>query len=252
MRPPLIIAHRGDSAHRPENTLASFAGGLEVGATVVELDVQLTGDGELVVIHDPLLDRTTTGTGDVRRMTLAEVRAVSAGYPARFGDAWRGERVPTLAEALTLLKGRARVLIEIKAESVSDAGQDGVEERTVQVVRRLGLAEQVALISFEHRALERLRTLAPEITRGHLFGRTTADEVLRSAEGANCRLVMPHKSQLSEQLVARVRQADLTLATWVVDSPEELKRIARFEPYGVGSNCPGVLIDAIADGQLDE
>ena len=64
MKPPLIIAHRGDSAHRPENTLAAFAAGLEAGASIVELDVQLTSDGELVVIHDPLLDRTTTGSGD--------------------------------------------------------------------------------------------------------------------------------------------------------------------------------------------
>ena len=101
MKPPLVIAHRGDSAHRPENTLASFAGALEVGATVIELDVQLTADGELVVIHDPQLSRTTSGTGDVRQMRLAEVRAVSAGYPARFGDTWKNERVPTLGEALT-------------------------------------------------------------------------------------------------------------------------------------------------------
>ena len=86
---PLVIAHRGDSAHRPENTLASFASALEVGAELVEFDVQLTRDGHVVVIHDPTLDRTTTGRGDVRDLTLAEVRAVSAGYPSRFGDRLR-------------------------------------------------------------------------------------------------------------------------------------------------------------------
>jgi glycerophosphoryl diester phosphodiesterase len=252
MRPPLVIAHRGDSAHRPENTLASFAGALEVGASMVELDVQLTADGELVVIHDPQLDRTTTGSGDVRRLTLAEVRAVSASYPGRFGDAWKGERVPTLAEALTLLKDRARVLIEIKGESVSEESASGVEAHTVELVRRLGLSDAVALISFEHRALVRLKTLAPEIARGHLFGRTSPDEVLRSAEAAGCSLVMPHKSQLSDELATRARAAGLTLATWVVDSPEELRQIARFGLYGVGSNCPGILIDAIANGLLDE
>jgi glycerophosphoryl diester phosphodiesterase len=251
MKPPLVIAHRGDSAHRPENTLASFAGALEVGATVVELDVQLTADGELVVIHDARLERTTTGAGDVRRMALTDVRAVSAGDPARFGSAWKGERVPTLAEALTLLEGRARALIEIKTESVTDERDGGVEARTVEIVRRLGLAETVALISFEHRALVRLKTLAPEIARGHLFGRTSPDEVLRSAEAAGCSLVMPHKSQLSDELAERVHGAGLTLATWVVDAPEELKQVARFGLYGVGSNCPGVLIDALADGLLD-
>src|SRR6185295_11448303 len=117
--PPLIIAHRGDSAHRPENTLASFASALEVGADLVELDVQLTRDGEVVVIHDVTVDRTTNGSGDVRQMTLAEVRALSAGYPERFGPEYEGERVPTLAEALNLMHGRARVMIELKTESVS-------------------------------------------------------------------------------------------------------------------------------------
>ena len=96
---PLVIAHRGDSAHRPENTLASLAGALEVGATLVELDVQLTADGHVVVLHDSSLDRTTTGSGDVRRMTLGEVRAVSAGYPDRFGSASEnsGTRSPSCA-----------------------------------------------------------------------------------------------------------------------------------------------------------
>jgi glycerophosphoryl diester phosphodiesterase len=250
MTPPLVIAHRGDSAHRPENTLVSFASALEVGATLVELDVQLTRDGEVVVLHDVTLDRTTDGSGDVRELTLAEVRAVSAGYPAQFGSAWIGERVPTLAEVLGLVRGRARVMIEVKGESVSDDEEGGVEARTVEVVRRLGMADRVAIISFEHRALLRLRRLAPEITRGHLFGRTTPDQAARAAADAGCAIVMPHKSQLSPELSARAVKDGLMLATWVVDDPEELKRIAPLGLYGVGSNRPGVLLDAIADGLL--
>jgi glycerophosphoryl diester phosphodiesterase len=248
---PLVIAHRGDSAHRPENTLASFASALEVGAVLVELDVQLTMDGHLVVLHDPTLDRTTTGRGDVRRMTLAEVRAVSAGYPERFGNSYAGERVPTLSEALALLHGRARVLVEIKSESVTDDGEGGLEARVAEEVRRSGMAGHVALISFDHRAIVRLQALAPEVTRGRLFGRTTADELLAHAREAGCELVMPHKSQLSDALAERVHAAGLKLATWVVDEPEELRRLARFGLYGVGSNRPGVLIDAIAEGLLD-
>ena len=250
--PPLVIAHRGDSAHRPENTLASFVGALEVGAELVELDVQLTGDGHVIVLHDPTLDRTTTGRGDVRRMSLAEVRAVSAGYPDRFGTAYAGERVPTFAEALGLLRGRARVLVEVKTESVTDDAEGGVEARVVEEVRRAGLAGETALISFDHRAVLRLKSLAPEIARGRLFGRTTADEVLAHAREADCGLVMPHKSQLDDALAERVHAAGLKLATWVVDEPDELKRLARFGLYGVGSNRPGVLIDALADGLLDQ
>ncbi|HXK08499.1 MAG TPA: glycerophosphodiester phosphodiesterase family protein [Vicinamibacteria bacterium] len=247
---PLVIAHRGDSAHRPENTLASFASALEVGATVMELDVQLTADGHAVVIHDPTLDRTTTGRGDVRRATLAEVRAVSAGYPDRFGPAYAGERVPTLAEVLALLRGRARTLVEIKSESVTDDAGGGIEARVVDEVRRAGAAQEVALISFDQRAVERLQTLAPGITRGRLFGRTTADELISRAREAGCELVMPHKSQISADLADRARAAGLKLATWVVDEVDELKRLAAFELYGVGSNRPGVLLEAIADGLL--
>jgi glycerophosphoryl diester phosphodiesterase len=249
--PPLVIAHRGDSAHRPENTLASFAGALEVGAVLVELDVQLTADGHVVVIHDPTLDRTTGGRGDVRGKTLAEVRAVSAGYPDRFGTAFAGERVPLLSEALALLRERARVLVEIKTESVTEDVAGGIEARVVEEVRRGGMADEVALISFDHRAVLRLASLAPELTRGRLFGHTSADEVLAAARDAACEIVMPHKSQIDEDLAARVHAAGLQLATWVVDDPEELRQLARFGLYGVGSNRPGVLIDAIADGLLD-
>ena len=98
--PLLVIAHRGDSAHRPENTLAAIAGALELGVSAVEIDVQLTRDGRVVVMHDPTLDRTTSGRGDVRQLSLAEIRALSAGYPSRFGTAYQGEHVPTLGIGL--------------------------------------------------------------------------------------------------------------------------------------------------------
>jgi glycerophosphoryl diester phosphodiesterase len=246
-----VIAHRGDSAHRPENTLASFASALEVGATIVELDVQLTADGHVVVIHDPTLERTTSGRGDVRRMTLAQVRQVSAGFPERFGDTFADERVPTLAEVLALARERARVMIEIKTESVTEDVEGGIEARTVAEVRRQDMADRVALISFDHRALLHCRSVAPEMTTGHLFGRGSVDEMLAAARDAGCSVLMPHKSQLADGLAARVHDAGLKLATWVVDEPAELKDLARFGLYGVGSNRPGVLLQALENGLLD-
>src|SRR5262245_54186056 len=145
---PRVIAHRGDHAHRPENTLSSFASALEVGAEVVEFDVQLTKDGHVVVIHDALLDRTTDGQGSVRLKTLQEVRAVSAGYPAAFGDRYRGERVPTLAEALGFLRDRCKAMIEIKSDSVTDDEQGGIEALTIEEIRRAGMEKDAVLISF--------------------------------------------------------------------------------------------------------
>lgn len=248
---PLVIAHRGDSAHRPENTLASFASALELGASLVELDVQLTADGHIVVIHDPEVDRTTNGKGEVQRLSLSEIRALSAGYPDRFGSEWSGERVPTLAEALTLLHGRAKVMIEIKKESVTDDAQGGIEAALVGEIRKQRMGDEVALISFDHRALLRCQDLAPEIPRGHLFGRSPLDEMVPSAREAGCGVVMPHKSRLDDVLARTIHEAGLRLATWVVDEVDELTALARFDLYGVGTNRPGVLLQALADGLLE-
>jgi glycerophosphoryl diester phosphodiesterase len=245
--PPLIIAHRGDSAHVPENTLASFAAALEVGADLVEFDVQLTKDGAVVVIHDATVNRTTDGRGRVHDMTLAQIRALSAGYPSRFGAAHRGERVPTLGEALTLLKDRARVMVEIKPDSVTDDAEGGIEARAIAEVRKAGMEKDVALLSFSRRALLRCRKLAPEIVRGHLFQRAEPGEVLVGAREVASELVMPEKGMLSDELRDRAREAGLKLATWVVDDPEELRHLGRFDLYGVASNRPGIMLDAIRE-----
>ena len=241
---PLVIAHRGNSAEFPENTLASFASALELGARFVEFDVQLTADGQLVVIHDPTLDRTTDGHGDVRQMTLPEIRAVSAGYPRRFGAAHAGLRVPTLAEVLELLSGRARPMIEIKPDSVA-ADNDRLERLLVEELRRCGQAEAAALLSFSHRALLRCRDLAPEIPRGHLFVSGEPAELVAQALEAGCAIVMPEMRALSDELRERCRVASLRLATWVVDDPDDLPGLLRFDLYGFGSNRPRELLAAV-------
>ncbi len=246
--PPLIIAHRGDSAHRPENTLASFASALEVGAELMECDVQLTRDSQVVVIHDPTVDRTTSGRGRVGDLTLAEIRTLSAGYPERFGRTYGGERVPALAELLGLLRGRARLLVEIKTESVADAEADGIEARAINDVRKADMSREVAFLSFDRRALLRCRKQAPEIPRGHLFLRGGGEEMVAGAREAGCDIVMPEKSVLSDEIRDAVRAAGLKLATWVVDEPEELAALSRFHLYGVASNRPGLLLEAMADG----
>jgi glycerophosphoryl diester phosphodiesterase len=142
-------------------------------------------------------------------------------------------------------------MVEVKAESVTGDEAGGVEALAVAEIHRSGMADKVALISFDQRAILRLRQLAPEISRGRIFGRTSADEVIADARATASEVVLPHKSQLSDALVARVRAAGIKLATWVIDEPEELRELARFDLYGVGSNRPGVLLEAIADGLLD-
>jgi glycerophosphoryl diester phosphodiesterase len=242
--PLLVIAHRGDSAHRPENTLAAFERALEVGIDVIELDVQLTADGHVVVIHDPTVDRTTSGSGRVREMSLASIRSLSAGYPARFGSEYASERVPTLGEALGFLKGRARVMIEIKPDSVKDGESPGVESATVAEVRRLQMEDEVAIVSFDRRALARCRAIAPDIRRGQLAAKGTADELVESARQLGAEFVLPQKAMLSDELCRLADAAGVKVATWVVDEVDELEALARYRLFGVASNRPGALLEA--------
>ena len=241
---PLVIAHRGDSAHRPENTRASFENAIAIGAEFLELDVQLSRDGEAVVIHDGTLERTTDGQGPVGERSLAELKTLSAGYPQRFGAEWASEGILTLGEALAIARGRARVMIEIKKESLREH-DPALETRVAAVVRETGMRDDVVLISFERRALSRLRAIDAGIRRGHLFYRATPEEVVAGAAEVATDIVMPEKGMLSDALIEACRAAGLKPATWVVDDPGELLALQRFELYGIGSNRPGLLLDAI-------
>ena len=125
------IAHRGASAYEPENTLRAFARAIEMGATMLELDVHLSRDGHLVVIHDPDLSRTTDGSGSAGDMSLAEIQRLDAGL---------GEHVPTLAEVIELVRGRAQLYIEMKGQQTPAA--------VVDTLRRTAFIDQAIAGSF--------------------------------------------------------------------------------------------------------
>jgi glycerophosphoryl diester phosphodiesterase len=248
MAVPLIIAHRGDSAARPENTLSAFKQALSVGADLVEMDVQLTKDGQVVVLHDVTVNRTTDGTGSVREMTLAEVKKLDAGYPAKFGPAWKGERVPTLGEALEVLRGKKKALIEIKRESVTADEDKGIEAKVVAEVERLRMAKEVAIISFERKALLRFQKLGPDLRRGLIYHREEIPAALAAVKEVGSDLLLPEKGMLSDALCEQADAAGVKLATWVVDEPAELRALSHFGLYAVGSNSPGALLDALWSG----
>ena len=176
---------------------------------------------------------------------MQEAHAVLAGYPQRFGDEYRGERIPTLAEVLGLIRDRAIGMIEIKYDSVTADAEGGIEAHTVAEVRKAGMEKQVALISFSRVALVRCRQFAPEIHRGHLFHRAELVDVLAGAREVATDLVLPEKGMLSVELRDRAREAGLKVATWVVDDPAELATLAHFDLYGIGSNRPGEMMEAL-------
>jgi glycerophosphoryl diester phosphodiesterase len=138
-------------------------------------------------------------------------------------------------------------MIEIKQDSVTDDDTGGIEALTIETVRKAGMEKDVALISFSRRALQRCLDLAPGLLRGHLFHRAEVGEVLAGAREVACDLVMPEKGMLSDELRDRAREAGLKVATWVVDDPTELLALARFDLYGIGSNRPAEMIEAIKE-----
>jgi glycerophosphoryl diester phosphodiesterase len=155
---PHLIAHRGDSQHAPENTLAAFRSAIAAGADWLEFDVQMTKDGALVVIHDETVDRTTNGSGPVRELTLAEIRALDAG---------NGQQVPTFAEAIALAKQAG---VKILPEAKSPHLYPGLEAAMLQILAEVDYLDKTAIQSFNPQTLETLKTLNPNLIVCPLYG----------------------------------------------------------------------------------
>lgn len=149
-----IIAHRGASGYAPENTMAAFKKALEMDAKAIEFDVQMTSDGELVVIHDDLLDRTTSGSGLVIKTDYTTISSLDAG--SWFGQAFVGEKVPLLSEVLDLLKDRVTIHLEVKKIAMETRA---VEEAIYELVKEKGMVDQVIFSSFHHGCLKVLQDL---------------------------------------------------------------------------------------------
>ena len=194
----LLGGHRGNPDECPENTLISFRSAIELGVDLVECDVHLSEDGGLPVIHDHLLDRTTDGSGLVRDYTMAELKRLDAGSwkDPRF----KGERIPSLDEVLAVAKGQVGVAIEIKNLPLPYAG---IEVAVVRTVKDAGMINDVVVISFDHRSVQRVSELEPEILTGVLEASRPVD-ILRDCPGVHRRAVV-EPDPVAE--VKRVHQA---------------------------------------------
>ncbi|OCI30800.1 glycerophosphodiester phosphodiesterase [Oerskovia enterophila] len=212
-----VVAHRGNSSVAPQNTLAAFEAAWRAGADSIELDVQLTADGEVVVIHDDTLDATTDGSGRVDGLPLADVRAVDAG--SWFAPAYAGQRVPTFAEVVDLLVTRPGIdlLLEVKG----DWGPDDVRKVTEPVLRA-GLADRVIGQSFWPSTVASLQKVAPDLRRGLLVERSS-DDLLATCAELGVMTCNPAGTVLLEQpgLVAALHDAGLEVMVWTLNEPEQ-------------------------------
>lgn len=237
---PLVVGHRGASAYAPENTLASFELALEQGADLVELDVHLSKDGQVVVIHDERLERTTDGHGLVGEHTLAELERLDAGR--WFDPRFAGQRLPALDEVLAWAAGRTRLAIEIKNAPIFYAG---IEEKIVRLLEQHGMREHALVISFDHHALRRVRDLDPDLITGAIYACRPA-EPLQLASAAGAQVLEPHWAFVTPEDVAAAHAAGLWVSTWTVDEPDAFRRLIAWGVDGIATNHPDRLVQTIS------
>lgn len=237
-----VIGHRGAMGHCPENTFASFERALDLGADWIELDVHRTRDGALAVIHDELVDRTTNGHGLVKDHTLAELMQLDAG--AWFAPEFAGQRIPILDEVLVWAREHQTVVdIEIKNAPIYYAG---IEEAVVESLDRAGMAEQVIVISFDHRSVQRLKALDGRIVTGVLYAARPVDGGLGLARAAQADAVLPHWAYVRREDVEVAHDAGLAVAPWASSDPAVLGNLIAAGVDAIGTNHPDVLRQVMA------
>lgn len=226
------IAHRGASGRTPENTHTAFAAALEQDVDAIELDCQLSADGELVVIHDETLDRTTNGLGPVRARTWAELAQLDAGRWK--GERFRGERIPRLPDVLAQIGGRVRLNVEIK--SAWDAG--AIEEKLAALVEGCDAASWVLFSSSHTAALRGMRAAAPWARLGIVRSQAPAAEALTlAAEVAAC-VIAPKRTLVDAALVELAHARDLGVWVWTVNDPREMQRLGELGVDAIFSDYP--------------
>jgi glycerophosphoryl diester phosphodiesterase len=230
---PLFAAHRGGALLWPENSLLAFRNALALGADFLELDVHLTRDGEVVVIHDPTLDRTTTGTGPVRLRTLAELGALRL---KDRGGAVVAERIPTLAQVVELaVAGKRQILLEIKPDEQRQR-YPGIEERVLAVLDRHRFVPFTVVMAFEGATWRRVRQLRADARVAALYSARALPAAAVPAEllalgQAGVTFVGLDQALVDAEVAKQARLAGLTLGVWTVN---ERDAIARFIDQGVG------------------
>ena len=220
-----IIGHRGASGYEPENTLAAFRKALELGVDMIELDVYLLASGEVVVIHDDMVDRTTNGTGYVEKFTYDQLRALDAG---------RGQKIPTLREVLNLINKRVPVNIELKGEGTAQP----VAAMIRQYIDHKGWTpEHFRVLSFDHIELKRFAARMPHIAIAASF-EGEPKRYAKEASKLGASMVVLEAPFVTESVMADARAEDLKVYVYTVNTRSEARRLRRLRVDGIFSDFP--------------
>jgi glycerophosphoryl diester phosphodiesterase len=244
----LVVAHRGAAAAAPENTMEAYRLAVEMGTDAVEVDVQLTADDQLVLMHDELVDRTTDRSGPIASMTFDELRAADAGYRFQATDGsfpfqGKGLQVPTLAEVLKWLPRGTSLVVEIKAR---EATAPTVEALRGSRVRKAGA---LSVISFDERVIDSVRELDPDLPTGYLLVPSQAIEpALKYATEHGHAAVHPWDGDLGIDPMPVFAQAQAygrLLGSYVVNDPQRMQQLAAYGLWGFVTDVPDVAREAL-------
>jgi glycerophosphoryl diester phosphodiesterase len=220
----MIMGHRGAAALEPENTLRSIERAVEIGVDAVEVDVRLSKDRELVVIHDSTVDRTTNGSGPVSGYSLDGLRKLDAGG---------GQTIPTLQEVMELVGHKVKLVIELKEEET--------ERMVVELIKRNNVEDNVYVISFWHELVKTVKVLESCIKTGVLLVGCPVDTCVASQASADA-LVMKYNF-VNRHFVEMVHKDGLKVFVWNIDDRHLLKPYVDMGVDGIGSNDPRVLVE---------
>ncbi|WP_316766664.1 glycerophosphodiester phosphodiesterase [Streptomyces sasae] len=216
----LTIGHRGVMGVEPENTLRSFVAAQQAGLDLIELDLHLSKDGALVVMHDAEVDRTTDGTGPIAEKTLEELRTLDAG---------RGERVPVFEEVLDAVKTPLQA--EIKDVAAARA--------LAEVMQRRDLVSRVEVSSFHDEAVAEIARLVPGVRTALIASRYGPDVVERAQEAGAATLCLNIR-RLTLEVVEQARKADLRVIAWVVNTQDQLRLVRALQLDGATTDYPEI------------
>ena len=232
----IVIAHRGAAGSAPENTLASVALAVEQGADIVEIDVQETADGEVVVVHDSDLMRVGGAAVKIWEATYDEIMQVDVG--SWYGPEFSGQRVPTLEQVLEICKGRSRVNIELKYYGHNER----LEERVAEIVERMGMEDEVVLMSLVYDIVLSMKALRPDWTVGLLTAKAVGDLTTSEAD-----FLAVHVGIASSRFVRRAHAAGKEVYVWTVNDKLNMSRMMSRGVDGVITDHPALAKQVIED-----
>lgn len=224
---PLIFGHRGSPSVVPENTMQSFKQAFKEGADGIELDVRLTNDKKIIVIHDETVDRTTNGTGLVKELTFKEINRLTIDKKLR---------IPSLEEVVKFFGNDKWLNIEIK--------EPRFEKQLIDLLNDLQITQKIIISSFFVKVIQNLNKTSSEFSTAFLFNYRIEDfKSLKDEKNINA--IHPHQKLINQELIAEARKNKLQIRAWTVDNPKIAIQLAKFGVEGIITNVPKKIINKL-------